>query len=134
MKVTTIRYYETAGLLAEPDRTSSGQRVYDSEAVERLRFIRHARELGFSVEAIAELIALQTDPDASCTHIDEIARHHLADVRRRLTQLEALEAELKRMVAACAGGRVAACSVLSSLSYHEHCLSSEHVKRDFVVG
>ncbi len=134
VKVTTIRYYESVGLLTAPDRTSSGQRVYDKAAIERLRFIRHARELGFSVEAIAELIALQTDPDASCTHIDEIARHHLADVRRRLTQLEALEAELKRMVAACAGGRVAACSVLSSLSDHDQCLAHEHEKLDIVIG
>merc|ERR1711974_519229 len=98
MGVTTIRYYESTDLLPEPDRSESGQRLYDQNAVERLAFIRHARDLGFSVETVRELISLQVEPDRDCAVVDQIARRQLGEVRRRLTQLEALEAELKRMV------------------------------------
>ena len=66
VKVTTIRYYESIGLMSEPDRSYSGQRIYQKDDVERLNFIRHARELGFSVDAIHELIALQNQPDQDC--------------------------------------------------------------------
>ncbi|HBX94639.1 MAG TPA: MerR family transcriptional regulator, partial [Hyphomonas sp.] len=91
VKVTTIRYYESIDLMGEPDRSSSGQRLYGDEAVQRLSFIRHARDLGFPMEAVREMIDLQTQPDQDCTAVDAIAREQLADVRKRLTQLEALE-------------------------------------------
>ncbi len=128
VKVTTIRYYESIGLMALPDRSPSGQRVYEDDAIERLSFIRHARELGFPVEAIRELIKLQTEPGNNCATVDGIARRHLADVRRRLSQLEALEGELKRMVTSCQGGKIAACTVLSSLGDHETCVTENHGK------
>jgi DNA-binding transcriptional MerR regulator len=122
VKVTTIRYYESIGLIAEPDRSDSGQRIYDEGAIERLNFIHHTRDLGFPIEAIRDLIDLQEKPSNDCAVVDSIARRHLADVRERLSKLEALEAELKRMVSACEGGKIAACEVLSTLSNHDLCL------------
>ena len=124
VKITTIRYYESIDLMGEPERSSSGQRLYGDEAVKRLSFIRHARDLGFPIDSIRELIDLQHQPGEDCAHVDVIARRQLADVRQRLTQLEALEAELKRMVSACAGGSIATCKVLESLGDHTQCLDA----------
>ena len=118
VKVTTIRYYETIGLLEEPERTESGQRIFTDSDVQRLSFIRHTRDLGFPVEDVRALISLQADAEKDCASVDRIARHQLGAVRRRLTKLEALEAELKRMIAAC--------SVLAALGDHDDCLVGEH--------
>ena len=74
VKVTTIRYYESIGLLDEPQRSASGQRLYAGDSVERLRFIRHARDLGFPVSAVRELISLQVEPGRECVLVDQIAR------------------------------------------------------------
>lgn len=126
VKVTTIRYYESIGLMGTPDRTESGQRRYGDEAVQRLTFIRHARDLGFPMDAVRDLIELQTDPDHDCSAVDGIAHRQLADVRNRLTQLEALEVELKRMISACEGGKVATCQVMAVLNDHHACLSETH--------
>ncbi|MBF33207.1 MAG: MerR family transcriptional regulator [Henriciella sp.] len=134
VKVTTIRYYESIDLLDEPERSASGQRLYGAAAVERLGFIRHARDLGFPVSAIRELISLQVDPGRDCDLVDQIARRQLGEVRRRLTQLEALEAELKRMITACEGGKVASCSVLAALGHHEHCLHEEHAGKEVLAA
>jgi len=131
VKVTTIRYYESIGLIREPDRTASGQRIYDEPAVERLNFIRHARDLGFPVEAIRDLIALQEQPGTDCSEVDRIARTHLADVRRRLNQLEALEAELKHMISKCEGGVISGCRVLQTLSNHADCLDVHDAYTEF---
>lgn len=126
VKVTTIRYYESIGLMGTPDRSESGQRQYGDDAVQRLSFIRHARDLGFPMEAIRDLIELQTEPDHDCADVDTIARHQLADVRKRLNQLEALEAELKRMIASCEGGKVGTCRVMAALNNHGECLNDAH--------
>jgi DNA-binding transcriptional MerR regulator len=130
VKVTTIRYYESIGLMSEPDRSYSGQRIYQKDDVERLNFIRHARELGFSVEAIRELIELQNQPDQNCDVADEIANRHLLDVSRRIRQLTELENELKRMIKSCQGGHIGTCSIIASLSDHENCEIAKHEKLD----
>jgi len=124
VKVTTIRYYESIDLMGEPERSTSGQRLYGDDSVQRLSFIRHARDLGFPIDSIRELIDLQDQPGEDCAHVDVIARRQLADVRQKLSQLEALEGELKRMISACAGGSIATCKVLESLSDHNQCLDS----------
>jgi len=116
VKVTTIRYYESIGLMGEPDRSESGQRRYGDEAVQRLSFIRQARDLGFPVDSIRELIELQTRPDQDCGSIDAITQRQLADVRKRIARLRSLEHELGRMLKACAGGRVESCRVLAALN------------------
>jgi DNA-binding transcriptional MerR regulator len=128
VKVTTIRYYESIDLMGEPERSTSGQRLYDDDAVQRLSFIRHARDLGFPIDSIRELIKLQHQPGEDCAHVDIIARRQLADVRQKLSQLEALEGELKRMISACEGGSIASCKVLESLGDHTLCLESHTAK------
>lgn len=133
VKVTTIRYYESIGLMGTPDRSESGQRLYGDDAVERLSFIRHARDLGFAVDSIRHLIALQMTPEAECAAIDAAARRQLADVRARIARLRALEAELERMVQSCEGGAVATCAVLASLADHNQCATDDHGPRDLAL-
>jgi DNA-binding transcriptional MerR regulator len=116
VKVATIRYYETVGLLGSPARTEGKQRRYGAADVTQLNFIRHARELGFEVNDIRELLALSTQPDRSCKEVDVIARRHLLEVNRRIDQLAALQGELRRMVAECGHGRVGECRVIETLS------------------
>lgn len=126
--VQTIRWYEQAGLLTPPLRTDGGRRLYDAKAAARLAFIRHARELGFSLDAIRELLTLTVDPDQSCDAVDAIARRHLAEIEGRIARLSALRTELKRMIKACHGGRIAECRVIEVLADHDHskCLSADH--------
>jgi DNA-binding transcriptional MerR regulator len=120
-KVQTIRYYETIGLLAPFSRTEGGHRLYDAEDKKRLTFIRHARELGFSIDAIRELLSLSDNPDTSCERADDIAGRQLEEVEQRLKRLKVLQKELKRMVAECGHGRVCDCRVIEVLSDHRLC-------------
>lgn len=121
VKVTTIRYYESIGLIDPPDRSEGGQRIYDAKAVERMRFIRHARDLGFPLEAIRELIALSQNEDRSCAEVDEIARRHAEDVKQRIKRLRSLERELRRMIKECSVDQISDCRILEVLSNHELC-------------
>ena len=122
VKIPTIRYYEQMGLLAEPELTAGNQRRYGQNALERLGFIKHARDLGFSIEAILALIGLQEHPGRSCFDATGIAKAQLADVREKIRQLKALERELSRISKGCDGaGTSANCYVLASLSNHKFC-------------
>ena len=123
-KVQTIRYYEQIGLLPEPGRTSGGQRRYDESNLDRLAFIRHSRQLGFSLEAIRELLDLADHPNQSCADADSIAQRQLRQVQQRILRLRALEKELKRMVAECSGTRIGDCRVLEVLRDHSECLTA----------
>jgi len=124
-KVQTIRYYEQIGLLPEPERTDGNQRRYAARDLERLRFIRHARSLGFEIGAIRELLRLSGDPDQSCEAVDALARKTLAGVEQRRRQLEALGGELNRMIDQCRGGYVGECRIIEVLADHSLC-ESEH--------
>lgn len=121
VKVPTIRYYEEIGLLPPPGRTEGNQRRYPDGAVERLAFIRHARELGFDLEAIRELLRLSAHPEAPCEDADALARRQLAAVERRIASLERLRGELSRMVAACDGGSIGECRVMQVIGDHALC-------------
>ncbi|MES1179718.1 MAG: MerR family DNA-binding protein, partial [Hyphomicrobium sp.] len=94
--------------------------------VKRLKFIRHARELGFEVDAIRELLGLAEQPQRSCAKVDALAREHLQAITSRIERLTALKAEVENMIKACAKGRIAKCRVIDVLSHHEHCLHEEH--------
>ncbi|MFD0860560.1 MerR family transcriptional regulator [Roseovarius aquimarinus] len=122
-KVQTIRYYEQIGLLPEPGRTAGGQRRYDDGDLDRLSFIRHARQLGFTLDAIRELLDLSDNPNQSCADIDRIAHRQLKEVEARIVRLEALRMELKRMLSECRHDTVADCRVLEVLSDHAACLT-----------
>ncbi len=125
-KVQTVRYYEEIGLLPTPARSSGNQRIYTRGNLDRLRFIRHARELGFPLERIREILALGDDPSHSCEQVDQIAREQLRDVESRIERLQSLHAELKRMISECGASRVAECRIIEVLSDHNLCLHPEH--------
>jgi DNA-binding transcriptional MerR regulator len=121
VKIPTIRYYEQIGLLPGAERSSGNQRLYSRVTQDRLAFIRHARELGFSLEAIRDLLGLSDRPDQSCAEVDAIARTQLQAVEGRIARLQALKTELERMVGQCAGGSIADCRVIEVLGNHAHC-------------
>lgn len=122
VKVPTIRFYEEVGLLPRLPRTDGNRRLYGPAQVKRLAFIRHARELGFDLDAIRTLLALQDQPDRPCGDADAIAARRLKEVRARIASLQALEAELDHMLHACAHGRVAECRVVETLADHARCV------------
>ncbi|MGO4852269.1 MerR family transcriptional regulator [Phaeovulum sp. W22_SRMD_FR3] len=121
VKVPTIRYYEQIGLLPEPDRSAGNQRLYGAKARERLAFIRHARDLGFPLEAIRDLLSLSDTPNQPCAAADVIASKQLLAVKERIARLTALQAELERMITQCAQGTIADCRVIEVLSDHGLC-------------
>jgi len=114
--VPTIRYYEEIGLL-RPAARSGGQRTYDNEDVRRLTFIRRCRDFDFSIEDIRALLSLLHD-GKSCTEARQLAEGRLAELRRRQAELQALEATIASLVAACAttcdGGAAPDCVILQS--------------------
>jgi DNA-binding transcriptional MerR regulator len=126
VKVPTIRYYESIALMPAPPRSEGKQRRYAPPEVSRLSLISRARELGFEIEAIRTLLALQDNPNQPCTTADRIARVRLADVEQRVRSLTALKAELELMVQGCSHGYVATCRVIEVLADHGQCADDKH--------
>lgn len=120
-KVQTIRYYEQKTLLDEPVRTEGGQRRYYKAALDKLKFIRHGREMGFSLDDIKELLLLSEARGQTCEQIDAIANAHLERVNSRLKRLQSLQAELTRMIDSNQHGEVAHCRIIEVLQDHTHC-------------
>lgn len=114
--IETIRYYERVGVLPRPARQANGHRVYGPADASRLRFIRHARELGFDLPAVRTLLALQEQPEASCTDASRMAQDQLASVEAKIASLLRLKNELTQMVSSCRQGVVADCRVIEALS------------------
>ena len=125
VKVTTIRFYEGAGLMPQPPRSEGDRRLYDAGHVRRLSFIRHARELGFEMDDVRTLLELSDRPEGSCEPVDDIAGRHLAAVELKIAKLTALKGELARMLDCCGHGVVAECRVIESLADHGLC-EAEH--------
>jgi len=116
----TVLYYERRGLLPAPRRAANGYRLYDDNAVRRIRFIKRAQELGFSLKQIATLLALQERQDASCTEISAMAASHLEDIEQKIRDLERMRQALIPLVDACPGkGPLNACPILDSLEGDE---------------
>ena len=114
-KVETVRYYEKIALLPPPARTVGNYRSYGDDHLARLSFIRRARYLGFSLEAVRELLTLADDKRQSCEAVDGIARTHLAEIDRKIADLAALGAELDRVIRSCSHGTVADCKIIETL-------------------
>lgn len=125
-KVQTVRYYEQIGLLPIPPRSEGNQRLYGPEDIRRLAFIRHARQLGFPLQAIRDLLSLGDEPEQSCQAADAIAKTQLDDVERRIERLQALRSELERMIEQCRGGRIADCRIIEVLGDHALCETPDH--------
>ena len=126
VKVPTIRYYEQIGLLPPPPRTEGNRRTFNARDLRRLAFIRHARELGFEIDAIRTLLTLQDDPHQPCATADAIARARLTEVQQRIDSLTALKAELEAMIESCRHGEIAECRVIEILADHSQCMRTHH--------
>jgi MerR family transcriptional regulator, copper efflux regulator len=118
--VPTIRYYEEIGLLSPVPRSQSGRRVYGPATALRLNFIRRCRDFGFSIDQVRELVGLVDEPSRPCVEVREVAAGHLAQVRRKLAELQALERAMVAFVgscdSACAGGTTVDCTILEDLA------------------
>ena len=115
----TVRYYEKVGLLPEPPRTVSGYRSYDSTHERRLRFVLRARELGFSLDEIRELLRLVDERDRPCAEARTIAATHLNDVRAKIADLKRMERVLKDVIAQCGDGMMPECPLIETLFRQE---------------
>lgn len=115
-KVETIRYYERIDLLPAPGRTAGNYRSYDEGHRGRLSFIRRARDLGFSLGQVRELLGLADQRDRSCAAVDAIARQHLTEVERKIADLNALRDELADVIGRCQRGTVADCRIIETLA------------------
>ena len=121
VKVPTIRYYEQMKLVTAAERSEGNQRRYTNVELERLTFIKHARDLGLKIDAIRELLDLSAHPEQPCADANRIAKDHLAATRERIAQLKKLEAELIRITEGCRGDSIKDCYVIQSLSDHALC-------------
>lgn len=118
--IDTIRYYEREGLLPEPERRLSGYRDYMPDAVTRLRFIRRAKELGFTLEEIRELLALSADRERGVRGVKQRAEARLTEIERRIRELKRVQRGLKNLIDACPGhGALESCPILTALSHEE---------------
>ena len=115
--VETVRYYETRGLIQKPLRPMNGGfRVYPTDVVHRIQFVRRAQQLGFALNEIAELLELEVDPSSGCADIRVRAEHKLEDVTARIADLKQISDALKKLIKACPGqGPAQKCSILETL-------------------
>ena len=114
--VETIRFYERERLLPPPPRQRSGYRQYPSESVRRVRFIRHAKELGFKLKEIRELLQIRVDPASSCAQVRKRAQDKVADIDDRIQSLQRMKTALERLARKCRGkGPTAECPILEEL-------------------
>ena len=115
--VEAIRFYGRQGLIPEPPRTSSGYRQYPADTVERLRFIRRAKELGFSLREIGELIALRLDGNACSADVRARAEEKVRDIEQKIRDLQRMRSSLAALIDVCAGtGTTDECPILHALT------------------
>jgi len=114
--IEAVRHYEKIGLMPPPPRTAGNYRLYDASHLERLRRIRRARDLGFPLDRVRELLDLAVHRESSCEAVDVIARRRLADVDGKIADLTALRDELVELIEGCGRGAVADCLILRALS------------------
>ena len=116
----TIRFYERVGLMPEPKRRASGYRQYPPAMIERVRFIRAAKEVGFTLEDIGGLLSLRVRRGASCSAVRRRAEAKLADIDAKLTQLRRMRDVLAQMVESCGGRRaIKDCAILEAIEARE---------------
>jgi MerR family transcriptional regulator, copper efflux regulator len=117
VKIDTIRYYERRGLLPKPPRTDSGYRTFTPSSLERLRFIRQAQALGFTLAEVNQLLALRVRPGTTCTEVRKRAEAKISDIELRIQSLHRMKRALHQLVSSCAAaGAASECSLLANLS------------------
>jgi MerR family mercuric resistance operon transcriptional regulator len=118
--IETVRFYEREGLLEEPQRKPSGYRQFDEGIVARLRFIRRAKELGFTLHEIKELLSLKLDPSTTCADVKKRAEAKIADIEAKLDSLKRMKQALVKLTKACTGrGTTSDCPILDALDGEE---------------
>ncbi len=115
--IDAVRFYEREGLLPEPARRPSGYREYSADAVMDLRFIKRAKELGFSLKEISELLSIEREPDATAADVKTLAEEKLADLEEKIRALQRMKRALRKVAESCPGrGPTSDCSILRSLT------------------
>jgi MerR family transcriptional regulator, mercuric resistance operon regulatory protein len=122
--IETIRYYERIGLVPKAERTASRYRIYARADVQRLIFVRRARELGFTLDEIRDLLRLAADVPDACAAVRDVAAGHLGDVRAKIADLRKMERTLAKAVSQCERGERPGCPVIDALSSGTIALSS----------
>lgn len=119
--VESVRFYEKSGLIDEPPRTESGYRQYPATTVARIRFIRRAKELGFTLKEIKDLLYLRLDPATTCEDVRQMAEEKLGNVRAKIQSLKGIEDALGELIGACSvGGPDGECPILEALGQDWH--------------
>ena len=117
VNLQTIRYYEREGLLPAPPRLRSGYRVFPETSVHRVRFIKRAQELGFSLAEVRELLSIQINPAKECSDVRRLAEAKVADIEAKIRTLQAMKRVLSRLAEACPGcGPSSECPILESIA------------------
>lgn len=114
--VETVRFYERKGLVSQPPKKESGYRQYPDDVVKRIKFIKRAKELGFSLREISELLSLRVEPGANCADVRKKAVDKISDVEARIAELQVINKALKELATACKGrGPTSQCPILDAL-------------------
>jgi MerR family mercuric resistance operon transcriptional regulator len=113
--IETIRYYERAGLLPPPPRSMGGHRLYGEGLIRRLNFVRRSRDLGFSIEEIRELLRLVDGGTYTCGEVEQLARDHVREIRRKIADLKRLQRVFETMAEQCSGDAVPDCPIIDAL-------------------
>jgi len=115
--VETIRYYERSGFLPKPDRLASGYRVYSKVSVNKVRFIKEAQALGFTLKEITDLLGLTDDPDADCATVNKKARAKLVEIEDKIRRLKAMRTSLSKLAKYCPADEqpLSECSIINHL-------------------
>ena len=120
VNIETVRYYEQRELIPKPARSAAGYRVYSEDYVERIRFIKRAQELGFTLKEIVELLSLRIDPDTDRGEVKQRAEAKLADIEGKIRDLERMKQALTMLATACSGcGPTSECPILEGMQGEE---------------
>ena len=116
VNLETVRYYERRGLMPEPPRTASGYRIYSKDDVARIRFIKHAQELGFTLKEISELLSLRVSHDVSCAEVKNKAREKIEEIDKKIESLQEMKKVLIMLENRCTGtGPTSQCPILAGI-------------------
>lgn len=130
VNVETLRFYERKGILREPPRRPSGYREYPPETVERVRFIKRAQELGFSLREVQDLLELRETSRAKAGRVRKVAEARLEEIEHKIRDLEAMKQSLTELLCACDGRKtIASCPIIESLSGCPRCRSSDQAEQ-----
>jgi DNA-binding transcriptional MerR regulator len=134
VNIETLRYYERRGVISPPKRSESNYRKYPSETVSRVRFVKHAQDLGFTLDEIKDLLSLRATGGAKASQVRDKAAEKMSDIDRRIAALHRMRAALAHLLAECSGeGPASGCTILhaierGSIGHGSHANGSEETK------